>query len=103
MTLVDVGKPLEIYHRCIYLNPDNVSAVIKATLVLHNILIHLNDNIQNEVVEDLVQVFGDAFEDLSKQGNRPATAAAKVHTYFTEYFCSVYRAVDLQNKAACDI
>ena len=50
------------------LKPDNVTTVIKATLVLHNILTLPDDNIQNEVVQDCVQVFDDAFEGLAKQG-----------------------------------
>ena len=78
-----------LYQRCIYMNPDNVESVIKATLVLHNILTQPNYNIWNEVVEDCVQVFDDASEDLIKQGNRPATAAAQVHTYFTKSFCTI--------------
>ena len=57
-----------------------------------------NDNIQNELVQDCVQVFDDTFADLTEQGNRPTVAAAQVHTYFTEYFCSVCRAVDWQNE-----
>ena len=65
-----------LYHWHIYLNPNNVTTVIKATLALHNILTLPNDIIQNEVVEDHVQVFDDAFEDLTKQGNRSAAAAA---------------------------
>ena len=93
-------QTLEIITRCIYLNPNNVTTVIKGTLVLHNILTLPNDNNQNEVVEDCVQVFDDAFEDLTKQDNRSATAAVQVHTYFTEYFCSVCRAVDWQYEAA---
>ena len=69
-----------LYHRHIYLVTDNVTTVVKATLVLHNTLTLLNDNIQNEVVEDHIQVFDDAFEYFKKQGNRSATAAAPVHT-----------------------
>ena len=90
-----------LHHRHTYLNPYNVTTGIKATLVLHNILTIPNYNIWNEVLEDHVQVFDDAFEDLTKQGNRPTiTAAAQVCTFFTEYICSVNGAVDLQHETA---
>ena len=87
-----------LYHRHIYLNPKNVTTVIKATLVLHNILTLPNDNIQNEKVEDHVQVFDVAFEDFTKQGKMPATATAHVCTCFTGYFCSICRAGDWKMK-----
>ena len=32
-----------LYHCCIYLNPNNVTMVVKATILLHNILILPND------------------------------------------------------------
>ena len=75
-----------LYHRHINLTPSNPITVIKATLVLHNILTLPNVNIWNEVVEDHVQVFDNSSNDLAKQGNRPATTVAQVCTYFTEYF-----------------
>ena len=92
-----------LYHRPIYLNPNNAITFIKATQVLPNILTLPNDSILNEVVEDHVQVFDGAFEDLTKQGYRPAIAAAQVCTYFTEYFCSVHGAVDWQNESALSL
>ena len=43
--------------------------VVKATFVLHNILTVTGDAILNEVVEQYVSIFNDAFEDLSNVGN----------------------------------
>ena len=78
--------------------PNKVTTVIKAILELHNILTLKNNNIWNWIVEDNVQVFDGAFEYLTKPNNRPATAAAQVYTYFTEYCFSVDWAVDWQMK-----
>ena len=54
---------------CIYLNPDNVTTVVKATVVLHNILTLPNDNIHTDVVDNRAEIHDDAFQDLAKQGN----------------------------------
>ena len=60
---------MELYHHCIYLNPDNVTTVVKATVVLHNILTLPNDKVCTDVVDNRAEIFNDAFEDLAKQGN----------------------------------
>ena len=90
-----------LYHQCIYMNPDNVTTVVKATVVLHNILTLPSDRVQNEVLDDRVQIFDDAFEDVANQWNCPATAANKVKRYFVEYFNSDQDSVDWQNEYAC--
>ena len=58
-----------LYHHCIYLNPDNVTTVVKANVVLHNILTLRNDKVHTDVVDNRAEIFDDAFADLAKQGN----------------------------------
>ena len=58
-----------LYHHHIYLNPDNVTTVVKATVVLCNILTLLNDKVCTDVVDNRAEIHDDAFEDLLKQGN----------------------------------
>ena len=58
-----------IYHHQIYLGPDMAEIVVKATVVLHNILTVPSDTILNEVLEQCVSIFDDAFEDLANVGN----------------------------------
>ena len=77
-----------LYHCHIYLNPDNVTIVVKATVVLHNIPTLPNDKVCTDVVDNRAEIHDDAFQDLAKQGNRPATAANDVRNYFTDYFNS---------------
>ena len=89
-----------LYHCCIYLNPDNVTTVVKATVVLHNILTLPNDKGHADVVDNRAKIFDDAFEDLPKQGNLPATAADAVRNYFTDYFNSDHGSVEWQNDCA---
>ena len=89
-----------LYHLHIYLNPDNVTTVVKATVVLHNILILPNDEVHTNVVNNRAKIFVDALEDLAKQGNWPATAANDVRTYFTDYLNSDHGSVEWQNDCA---
>ena len=58
-----------LYHCCIYLNPDNVTTVVKATVVLCNILTLPNDKVCTDVVDNRTEIHDDAFQDLAKQGN----------------------------------
>ena len=58
-----------LYHHDIYLNPDNVTTPVKATVVLHNILTLPNDKVYTVVVDNRAKIFDDAFEDLARQGN----------------------------------
>ena len=58
-----------LYHHHIYLNPDNVTTVVKATVVLHNILTLPNDKVHTDVVDNRAEIYDYAFEDLAKQGN----------------------------------
>ena len=89
-----------LYHHHIYLNPDNVTKVLKATVVLHNILTLPDDKIHTDVVDNMAKIFDDAFEDLAKQGNQPTTAANDVRNYFTDYFNSDCGSVEWQNDCA---
>ena len=86
-----------LYHHCIYLNPDHFTTVVKVTVVLHNILTLPNDKVYTYVVDNRAEIFDDAFEDLTKQGNQPATAANDVRNYFTDYFNSDCGFVEWQN------
>ena len=88
-----------IIYRRIHLNPDNVTTVVKATVLLHNILIVPADKVHTEVT-DRAKIFDDAFQDLENVGSRPATAANDVRNYFTEYFNSVGGSVEWQNDYA---
>ena len=58
-----------LYHCCIYLNPDNVTTVVKVTVVLHNILTLSNDKVCTDVVDNRAEIHDDAFQDLARQGN----------------------------------
>ena len=53
----------------LYLNPDNVTTVVKATVVLHNILMLPNDKVHTDIMDNMAKIFDNAFEDLVKQGN----------------------------------
>ena len=55
-----------LYHCCIYLDPDNVTTVVKATVVLHNILALLNDKVRTDVVDNRAGIHDYAFQDLAK-------------------------------------
>ena len=57
-----------IFHRCIHLNPINVTTVVKATVLLHNILTVPADKVHTEVI-DRGKIFDDAFQDLAKVGS----------------------------------
>ena len=48
-------------------------------------------------MDNRAKIFDDAFEDLGKQGNQPATAANDVRNYFTDYFNSDHGSVEWQN------
>ena len=89
-----------LYHHCIYLNPDNVTTVVKATVVLYNILTLPNDKVCTDVVDNRAEIYDDAFEDLAMQGNQPATADNDDRNYFTDYFNSDHGSVKWQNDCA---
>ena len=84
------------YHHCIYLNPDNVTVVVKATVVLHNI--QIKSILMLWIIGLKYMMI--AFQDLAKQGNQPATAANDVRNYFTDYFNSDRGSVEWQNDCA---
>ena len=50
-----------LYYYCIYLNPDNVTTVVKATIVLHNILTLPNDKVDIDVVDNRAEIYDYAF------------------------------------------
>ena len=89
-----------IFHRCINLNPDNVTTVVKATVLLHNILTVPADKVHTEVIDNRAKIFDDAFQDLANVGSQHATAANDVRNYFTEYFNSAAGSIEWQNDYA---
>ena len=86
-----------IYHCNNHLNPNNVTTVVKATIVLHNILTLPNDKVHTDVMDNRAKIFDDAFDNLANQGNQPATAANDERNYFTDYFNSDHSSVEWQN------
>ena len=88
-----------IFHRHINLNPNNVTTVVKATVLLPNILTVPADKVHTEVI-DRAEIFDDAFQDLANVGSLPAPATNDVRNYFTEYFNSVAGSVEWQNDYA---
>ena len=72
----------------------------KATVLLHNLLTLPNDKVRTDVVDNRAKIHDDAFQDLAKQGNWPATAANDVRNYFTDYFNSDHGSVEWQNDCA---
>ena len=98
-TFVILANQWRLYNHCIYLNPDNVNTAVKATVVLHNLLTLPNDKVCTDVGDNRAEIH-DAFQDLSKQGNRPATAANNVRNYFTDYLNSDRGSVEWQNDCA---
>ena len=90
-----------IFHRRIYLHPDNVTTVVKATVLLHNILTVPTDKVRTDVInKNRSEIPHDAFQDLANVGSRPATAANDVRNYFTEYFNSAAGSVEWQTDYA---
>ena len=89
-----------IFHQRIYLHPDNVTTVVKATVLLHNILTVPTDKVRTDVIDNRSEIPHDAFQDLANVGSRPATAANDVRNYFTEYFNSAAGSVEWQTDYA---
>ena len=50
-----------IYHCHIYLNPNNVTTVVRATIVLHNILMLTNDKVHTDIMDNGTEIFDDVF------------------------------------------
>ena len=84
-----------LYHCHIYLNPDNVTTVVKATVVLHNILILPNDKVHTDVVDNRAE---NTWWCLSRsyKARKLTTAANDVRNYFTDYFNSDHGSVEWQ-------
>ena len=55
-----------LYHCHIYLNLNNVITIVKATVVLHNILALPNGKVHTDVVDNGAEIHDDAFQDLTK-------------------------------------
>ena len=56
-----------LYHHHIFLNPDIVTTVVEATVVLHNVLMLPNDKVYTDVVDNRAKIYDYAFQDLAKQ------------------------------------
>ena len=61
-----IGQPLEALSSPHLFNPNNVTTVVKATVVLHNILTLPNDKVHTDVVDNRAEIHDDAFHDLAK-------------------------------------
>ena len=72
---------MRIFHRRINLNPDNVTTVVKATVLLHNILTVPADKVHTKVTDNRAKIFDDAFQDLANVGSQHATVAIDVRNY----------------------
>ena len=70
------------------LNPDNVTTIVKSTVLLHNILTLPNDKAHTDIVDNRAEIHDDAFQDL----------ASDVRNYFTDYFNSDCGSVEWQNN-----
>jgi hypothetical protein len=90
-----------IYHRKIPLSPDNVDWVIKATVVLHNMLCVENavsiprlevDAMDNDNIHDGI------LRPLRRRGHRPRDDAIAVREMFKSYFVSAEGAVQCQDE-----
>ena len=55
-----IGQPLENLSLP-YLSPDNVTTVVKATVVLHNILSLPHGIVHTDIVDNRAKIFDDAF------------------------------------------
>ena len=55
-----------LYNHHIYLNPDNVTTVVMATVVFHNLLTLPNDKVHADVVDNRTEIHDDAFQDIGK-------------------------------------
>ena len=58
-----------IFHQHIYLHPDNVTTVVKATVLLHNILTVPADKVHTEVIDNRSKIPHDAFQDHENIGS----------------------------------
>lgn len=88
-----------IYHRKLPLSPGNVDWVVKATIVLHNMLCGENDvrtaRIEVDVMDE--DVHGGILRPLRREGHRPQVDAIAVRELFKSYFVSPEGAVPWQN------
>ena len=91
-----IGQPMENFPQMHSPQSDNVTTVVKATCLLHNILTVPADKVPTEVI-GRGKIFDDAVQDLANVGSQPATAANDVRNYLTEYFNSVAGSVEWQN------
>ena len=63
------GNHWTIYHCCIYLNPNNVTPVVKATIVTPQYPYTAKWKVCTEIMDNKAKILDGAFEDLTKQGN----------------------------------
>ena len=90
-----------MYHRKLPLSPGNVDCVVKATIVLHNMLCGENevgahgadaDDIEKDIHDGILR-------PLRREGRRPRDTALEVREQFKNYFVSPAGAVTWQMDA----
>jgi len=88
-----------IYHRRLALSPDNVQSVVKATVILHNMLQRSMPFVQNEDAHSAENLQPLASTSCGRGTNRPKTAATKLRDTLRAYFNSAQGTVDWQIRA----
>ncbi len=90
-----------IFHPTIYLSPDKVDSVVKACVVLHNLLTKEDDEITRSVSGGLITLEGDhsATDLVRTNAVNPSNEAKRVRDYFKDYMMAE-GAVDFQEERA---
>lgn len=91
-----------VFHRKIPLAPNNVDSVIKATVVLHNMLRSENDIGRRNQDLDLDLMHEDLHDGIMRpirgEGHRPQDHALRIREIYKSYFVSPRGAVEWQNN-----
>ena len=91
-----------IFHRRICMLPENVERVVKATVVLHNMLLTHQDEKRTRLLETRTTDTSEtltAIDGQVRRGvNRPKSEAVRVREAFKQYFNSANGAVEWQNN-----
>lgn len=86
----------QIYQRRIRLHPDNATAVVKATCVLHNFWRATKPTDGQPTEEN--EIISECLRNIPRIGNRPAAEAFRVRDAFKEYFASAAGALSYQRN-----
>lgn len=91
-----------MYHRKVPVSPDSVVSLVKATVVLHNMLQSRSKMSEADVAKatkDDPHIHNGILRPLLRAGHRPANEAARVRDKFKDYFVSARGAVAWQVDA----